>query len=276
MSLISRLAKPWLMAMSAQFFLAGCLGLNGGGTPSAGRWREPELKKLQSLTEISSAVSVSSRSPQPKKIIYIGVYGGNPPPREEAEWFDPRHWPYYPKVDPLSDKELDEIALRQSGLDAIGLRVGALFPHSVTLILKADSDLVADIVERLYLKGDKVYLAGHSFGGSVVGYAARELKKRKIPVQMTAQMESVWADGLIPDNVVRAFNFYVPSRFALCPGRERVEAEDSSVTHVTNEAIPDPKGPYDGLCAEHRNLDNDPRVWKSVVDYVVRSAAAVF
>jgi hypothetical protein len=35
-----------------------------------------------------------------------------------------------------------------------------------------------------------------------------------------------------------------------------------------NIAVPDPTGPYSGFCAEHRNIDSDPRVWKALVEYL--------
>jgi hypothetical protein len=85
---------------------------------------------------------------------------------------------------------------------------------------------------------------------------------------MIAYIESFWSKGLIPANVRRAFNFYVPSSFALCPGLSAIKAADERATRLTNIAVPNPAGPYGGFCAEHRNIDSDPRVWKPLVEYL--------
>ena len=67
-----------------------------------------------------------------------------------------------------------------------------------------------------------------------------------------------------------AVNFYVPASLAFCRGLELIKAENPSGTEVINIAVPDPRGPYGGLCAEHRNIDSDPRVWKGIFDHVIK------
>ena len=79
----------------------------------------------------------------------------------------------------------------------------------------------------------------------------------------------LWSNGSVPNNLKAALNFYVPAAFTLCPGLRTIEAEDQIGTEATNIAIPNPRGPYEGLCAENRNIDSDPRGWKDLFDYVI-------
>ena len=48
-----------------------------------------------------------------------------------------------------------------------------------------------------------------------------------------------------------------------------IKAEDPIGTEAINIAIPNPRGPYGGVCGEHRNIDSDPRVWKDIFDHVI-------
>ena len=77
-------------------------------------------------------------------------------------------------------------------------------------MVQGDSDVVSDVIDSIYLRGDRLFLAGHSFGGRVIGEVARELNKKSIPVEMVAYIESFWSSGEIPANVRHAFNFHVP------------------------------------------------------------------
>ena len=159
-------------------------------------------------------------------------------------------------------------------MHVVALHIGALFPDNVTLMIQGDSDVVSDMIDSLYQRGDRLLLAGHSFGGRVVEEIARDLSKKAIPVEMVAYIESFWSSGLIPANVRHAFNFYVPGGFAICPGLSLIRAENERATRLVNIAVPDPNGPYGGFCAEHRNIDSDPRVWKPIVDFLKLQSAA--
>jgi len=90
---------------------------------------------------------------------------------------------------------------------------------------------------------------------------------------MIAYIESFWSSGLIPANVRQAFNFYVPVSFAVCPGLSAIKAENERTTQLVNIAVANPAGPYSGFCAEHRNIDSDPRVWKALVEFLRERAA---
>lgn len=250
----------WLIALLVALLSGGCV------TTGA-----PRLKNLDQLTEIYDLKYSNTTTSTTNKKIYVGVYGGNLPPESEAEGFDPQHWPPYQQVNPFSDNELSQIAFQESVLNVIGLRIAKQFPDSVTLVIRGDGDVVAETVERFYFTGDRVYLAGFSFGGNAVVEAAQALKQKGIPVAMTAQIDSIGFRDVIPSNVARAFNFHSVGDF-FCPGKNKIVAEDPCVTLVTNQSIPDPKGPFTwGTCTVHRNMDSDPRVWKTIVDYILQS-----
>lgn len=139
-------------------------------------------------------------------------------------------------------------------MHVVALHVGKLFPNNLTLMIQGDSNVVSDIIDLVYARGDRLFLAGHSFGGRVVGEVARDLSKKSIPVEMVVYIESFGSSGLIPANVRQAFNFHVPVSFAVCPGLSAIKAEDEQTTQLFNIAVPDPTGPYSGFCAEHRNI----------------------
>ena len=80
----------------------------------------------------------------------------------------------------------------------------------------------------------RVILFGHSWGASAVVLLARELDRLGIPVLLTVQVDSVaklWQhDGVIPDNVSAAVNFYQPH--GLVHGRAQIKAKDESKTQI--------------------------------------------
>ena len=137
---------------------------------------------------------------------------------------------------------------------------------------------VVDFVTSVYNPGDRVYLVGHSAGGNVIFDVAYQLRNKKIPVQMTAQIDSVRLfRGRVSDNVTRAFNFYHPFHFGdRCPVALLVEGNIVStrkngidLTVVTNTPIEDPAGPeVDTFCSSHKNMDNDPRVWRPILQFM--------
>jgi hypothetical protein len=56
-----------------------------------------------------------------RKIIFIGVQGGNPLPWDDAEYFDPQQWPPYRKVDLNDEAQLNTIAYRRGILNSLDL-----------------------------------------------------------------------------------------------------------------------------------------------------------
>lgn len=80
----------------------------------------------------------------------------------------------------------------------------------------------------------RIILFGHSWGASAVVLLARELKQADIPVLLTVQVDSIakpWQhDGVIPENVAEAVNFYQPH--GIIHGRPIIRAADASKTRI--------------------------------------------
>ena len=80
----------------------------------------------------------------------------------------------------------------------------------------------------------RIILFGHSWGASAVVLLSRELDRAGIPVLLTVQVDSVakpWQkDGVIPDNVAAAVNFYQPH--GLIHGRAEITAADPARTDI--------------------------------------------
>jgi hypothetical protein len=80
----------------------------------------------------------------------------------------------------------------------------------------------------------RLILFGHSWGASAAVLLARDLDRLNIPVLLTVQVDSVakfWQhDGIIPDNVAAAVNFYQPH--GLVHGRPHIRAADDSKTQI--------------------------------------------
>jgi hypothetical protein len=185
---------------------------------------------------------------------------------------------------PLNDGDLESIAFSNSGLDSIGLRIAALYPTSVTLVtgfsintvawdwlIRQTAPAVVDFVASVYRPGDRVFLVGHSAGGGIVQDAAEGLRKLKIPVAMTGQVDSIGVDSKVSSNVARAFNYYYPGDATCIDGESAITATKST-TIVSNDAISDPIGPNDlsDFCGGHKNMDNDPRVWVPLMNYILQ------
>jgi pimeloyl-ACP methyl ester carboxylesterase len=80
----------------------------------------------------------------------------------------------------------------------------------------------------------RIILFGHSWGASATVLLARDLDREGIPVLLTVQVDSVakpWQhDGIIPENVVAAANFYQPH--GIIHGRAHIAAADESKTQI--------------------------------------------
>jgi hypothetical protein len=258
------------VSIAVFFLLAGCSAMQSTAPVEPGP--PPKTIKFSRPDELRHLLARPANSSKQGRIVYIGVYGGEVPPWEQARYFIPKDWPPYQNL--REEKDLERIAFHDSLMHVLALEISRRFPDSITVMIKGDSEVVADVAKYLYSRGDTLYLVGHSQGGAVVADTARELKRAGIPIQMTAQMEGFLSDETVPSNVIQAFNFFVPSAFALCPGRVKLVAEDPAATRVTNVPVPDPWGPFTVFCAAHRNIDSDPRVWKPVLQYVIESAGS--
>jgi hypothetical protein len=150
------------------------------------------------------------------------------------------------------------------------LQIGRQFPNSITIMIRGDRQLSVTCLTLFTALEIEYYWLAIVLGGQVVEELARDLKRRQIAVDALVYIESFWSNGSVPNNVKRAVNFYVPVSFTLCRGLETIKAEDPSGTEAINIAVPNSRGPHGGLCAEHRNIDSDPRVWKDIFDHVIK------
>ena len=237
--------------------------------PPGTSWQATPFKRANTAAQVAAELPTLSLPAPGGRIIFIGVHGGNPPTWEDAEWFDPQQWLPYRAIDVQDRSAVTEIAYHESVMHVTALQIGRHFPNSVTIMIRGDSQVVSDLLDAIYRVGDRILLAGHSFGGRVVEELARDLKRREIVVDALVYIESFWSNGVVPNNVKRALNFYVPASFTLCRSLETIKAEDPIGTEAINIAIPNPRGPYSGICAEHRNIDSDPRVWKDIFDRII-------
>ena len=125
-----------------------------------------------------------------------------------------------------------------------------------------------------------IVLFGHSWGASAVVLLARELDRIGVPVLLTVQVDSVaklWqSDGIIPENVAAAVNFYQPHGFI--HGRSLIRAADTSKTQILgnyrydyNQAPVKCEGTswFDrAFMASHIESECDPHLWSRVEDLV--------
>jgi hypothetical protein len=251
--------------------LAGTMSCQtvNGNLPFSSDWQATPFKRVSTAAQIAADLPALKLPAPDGRIIFIGVHGGNPPAWEDAEWFDPQQWLPYRGIDLRDEHAVTEIAYRESVMHVAALQIGRQFPNSITIMIRGDSQVVSDLLDTIYCVGDRILLVGHSFGGQVVEELARHLKQRRVVVDALVYIESFWSNGSVPNNVKRALNFYVPAAFSLCRGLQTIKAEDPIGTEAINIAIPNPRGPYGGVCGEHRNIDSDPRVWKDIFDHVI-------
>jgi hypothetical protein len=258
-------------ALAALLLLAGCSAVSSPRPTEPGP--PPVTKPLTEPRDLAFLRARPAAGGAAKgRIIYIGVYGGEVPSWNRSRYFIPKDWPPYQKL--RGEEDLARVAFHDSLMHVLALEIARLFPDSITLMIKGDTEVVTEVAKYLYGPGDKLYIVGHSQGATVIADAVHELKKAGIPVQMMAQMEGFLSYEVVPANVIQAFNFYVPSRFAVCPGRTKLVAENPALTKISNIPIADPWGPFTGPCALHRNIDSDPRVWKPVLQYIMDSAGS--
>ena len=149
--------------------------------------------------------------------------------------------------------------------------------QSIVRRLDSNHDGVLSAAEKAQAR---IILFGHSWGASAVVMLSRELDRAGIPVLLTVQVDSVtkpWQrDGVIPDNVAEAANFYQPH--GLLHGRSEIRAADDSKTQILgNFRFDYQKTPV--RCAgtswfdrtftpSHMQSQCDPRLWTRVEELV--------
>ena len=145
--------------------------------------------------------------------------------------------------------------------------------RSILRLLDRDHDGVLTDEEKAQAR---IILFGHSWGASAAVVLARELDRVGIPVLLTVQVDSVakfWQrDGVIPDNVAAAANFYQPHGFV--HGRPAIRAADPAKTQILgNYRFDYSHAPIkcDGttwfdrtFTGSHIESNCDPHIWSQV------------
>lgn len=142
----------------------------------------------------------------------------------------------------------------------------------ILLLLDRNHDGVLSDAEKSQAR---IVLYGHSWGASAAVLLARELDRQGIPVDLTVQVDSVakfWQhDGVIPENVAAAVNFYQPH--GLVHGRQRITAADQSKTQILGNYRFDYRETpvkceeaswFDRLTPSHAQSECDPALWGKV------------
>ena len=134
-------------------------------------------------------------------------------------------------------------------------------------------------VDESEAKSVGIILYGQSYGGAAAVYLARELRKRKIPVLLTVQVDSIGKnDEVIPSNVKRAVNLYQRDPGSIW-GQQSIRPEDASRTQILlnmrhyyilrDVDMSDyPKVTRGIMSPSHWKMDNDPIVWAQVEGFI--------
>jgi pimeloyl-ACP methyl ester carboxylesterase len=156
--------------------------------------------------------------------------------------------------------------------------------QAILRLLDTDHDGTLSAAEKAHAQ---IILFGHSWGASAVVLLARELNRAGIPVRLTVQVDSIakpWQlDGVIPQNVAAAANFYQPHGWV--HGRARITAADVSKTQILgNYRFDYEKKPVkcEGggswfqrtFATDHFESQCDPKLWTQVETLVRQSMAA--
>jgi pimeloyl-ACP methyl ester carboxylesterase len=151
--------------------------------------------------------------------------------------------------------------------------------HTILRLLDRNHDGVLSEDEKA---SARIILFGHSWGASATVLLARELKHEGIPVLLTVQVDSVakfWQkDGVIPENVLAAVNFYQPH--GIVRGRAEITAADPTRTEILGNYLYDYKrAPVkcEGtswfervFTPDHMQSECDPQLWNQVETLVLR------
>lgn len=149
--------------------------------------------------------------------------------------------------------------------------------ETVIRLLDTDHDGSLSVEEKTRAR---IVLFGHSWGASAAVLLARDLRREGVPVALTVQVDSVakmWQnDGVIPDNVAAAVNFYQPH--GIVHGRRQIMARNPEKTKILGNYLEDyKKNPVECsgyswadhfFTSGHMQSECDPRLWSQVEDMV--------
>lgn len=204
-----------------------------------------------------SLCEVSVHRPTPKGVgVAIGFLGAL------EKWDDPRR----------SVRKLT-LRLRERGWQAESFSHRNLrtAKKAIVLALDRNGNKRIDAVEA---ESARVVLYGQSMGGAAALKLARFLRGKRVPVLLTVQVDSFGArDGLIPDNVRAAANFY-QHHWLTVRGEDRIKASDPARTRILGNfeyqyslwklnAWPE-SWPRRILGGAHARMEADPVLWARV------------
>ncbi len=151
--------------------------------------------------------------------------------------------------------------------------------RQVVRLLDQDHDGTLSAAEK---KSARIIIYGHSWGGTATVLLAQQLQRKRIPVLLTVQVDSVRKlgenDAVIPSNVEEAANFYQPD--GIIHGLSKIRAADPETTDIlgnfrfdySHDPVSCAHYPWQDrlLMKTHMEIDCDPRVWKQV-EALIRS-----
>jgi pimeloyl-ACP methyl ester carboxylesterase len=149
----------------------------------------------------------------------------------------------------------------------------------VIRLLDSNHDGVLSPEERARAR---IVLFGHSWGAAAAVMLARDLRRQRVPVLLTVQVDSVakvWQnDSVIPENVAEAINFYQTT--GMIHGRRQITAADPAKTEILgNYRMDYQKAPV--ACPEaswgdrfftpgHTQSECDPNLWSRIENMVLQ------
>lgn len=172
--------------------------------------------------------------------------------------------------------------LRHRYLSAIDVKVfgnhsGQAALHYILRLLNSKGGGMLSAADKAQAR---IIIFGHSWGGTETVTLARELERKRIPVLLTIQIDSISKLGqensTIPPNVAKAVNFYQSS--GLLHGRAEILAMDPLRTDIVgnfemtykDHPINCDDFPWFArvFTKPHIEIENDPRVWAEAASLI--------
>lgn len=197
--------------------------------------------------------------------ILVGFVGGF------VRHTNPHHGPV------IIAESIRQFAPKGSHIDVYENRHRKAAYRNILRLLDSDRDGELSAAEKARAR---IILFGQSWGASSAVMLARDLRRVGIPVMLTVQVDSVakpWQhDGIIPENVAAAVNFYQPH--GLLHGRPVIRAADDAKTQILGNYRFDYKQtpvkcegmPWIDrtLTPDHMQSECDPHLWSQVENLV--------